>query len=468
MVKAIHFNSTIGKAGFFALVYFFAALAALVLTKGASGIASVWPASGIMLAGSLLLKKPERTLLFAGGFVGSLIANMTIGASLWVAFAFSVANIVEVIAAHALISRFCDKSRHIAAPKNIGCAAVSAVLAALVSALTATILSFNFSGEFFLSWSTTVFFGMTTIAPAILFLVSDRARLTIENQPQFVTILAGVTAASGCAFFYGGQPILWIPMAASGYATYRLGLSGAAISLLILALASAVFSVTDTNIALGGPFMGERTLFLQVYLMGVLASILPIATLLEDHRATVLALNRSREKAELNAILFRSASEKDSLTGVMNRSKILGDLEAAIEEATEDETPLSVLMIDVDHFKQINDRFGHAAGDRALTIVAQTIASVAPQDTEIGRIGGEEFLQILRGYSLVEAAILAENIREKIKNVDWDTQEIAPITLSIGIATYTQGMSRRSLLASADDQLYRAKNSGRDQIRAAA
>ena len=468
MIDATGIDSTQRLALGFVLAYFGAALSALLLTMGAAGIAAIWPASGIMLAGALVLKQKERVILYSGGFAASLVANLGIGAALWTAVGFSVANLAEVLVARFVISKFCSTSIHVAAPKNIFWAAIAAAAAAIVSAGTAAALTGNVALIFVVSWATTVFFGMTTISPAVLFVLIDWSRLSSTDKPILVLTSIIVAVVFGYAVWHADYPLLWAPLAATGYATYRLGLSGAGVSLLTLALMIATYSVVDASHDVGERFAAEKTLFLQFYLIGVLASLLPTAALLENHRTTLSDLRRSREIAENNAKLFQRASETDSLTGIPNRAKIFSYLDQSIRDVTKQHRDLSILMIDIDHFKQVNDRLGHAAGDKVLSIVAQICLSVSGEGAQVGRIGGEEFLYILKGYPIAEAEIFAERIRKELKAYDWDSEGLEPVTLSIGISGLAPGKAKALLLAEADARLYDAKNAGRDQLRAVA
>ncbi len=163
-------------------------------------------------------------------------------------------------------------------------------------------------------------------------------------------------------------------------------------------------------------------------------------------------------------------AETDPLTGVPNRRQVIEMGQRLMMRCYQDGRPYAMLLLDLDGFKQINDRHGHAAGDKALCSVAQTLRrSLRPGD-HLGRYGGEEFAVILPDTDADEAARVAERLRAAVASLepDW-APGAARVTLSGGIAFATPGRSDFSqLMVRADQALYRAKNAGRNRIEMAA
>ena len=155
----------------------------------------------------------------------------------------------------------------------------------------------------------------------------------------------------------------------------------------------------------------------------------------------------------------------DSLTGFYNRRRFRALLDEEMGDA-KTTAPLSLLLMDLDHFKQINDRHGHLVGDQVLSVVAQLIREHAPADAPLGRLGGEEFALALRGKSLGEAAALAETLRAVVGARPVDTREERLIvTVSIGVAQSGVDASTPSeLLRRADERMYKAKQGGRNRV----
>ncbi|GAC1589899.1 MAG: hypothetical protein NVS3B21_06960 [Acidimicrobiales bacterium] len=154
---------------------------------------------------------------------------------------------------------------------------------------------------------------------------------------------------------------------------------------------------------------------------------------------------------------------RDALTGLLNRGEIEDRLDQLIRAAWRHGEPLSALMVDVDHFKEINDANGHAGGDSALRTVAQRIGAAVRAEDVPGRWGGDEFVILLPHTDRAEAALVAERIRRAVNaDVVQVGNQSKAITLSIGTAT-TVDEDARTLVSHADGALYRAKAAGRDR-----
>ena len=179
------------------------------------------------------------------------------------------------------------------------------------------------------------------------------------------------------------------------------------------------------------------------------------------------ALARLIAPAFRNAVEFgaiRAESLSDPLTGLPNRRATERALTSALAVARGTEGVCAVAMLDIDHFKRINDRHGHAAGDETLRSVARTIReTLRPGDTA-GRWGGEEFLVILPETSLAEAAGVAERVRRNVESAA-HVAGIASITLSAGVSAFPETVrDQEELIASADAAMYRAKEAGRNRV----
>ena len=152
----------------------------------------------------------------------------------------------------------------------------------------------------------------------------------------------------------------------------------------------------------------------------------------------------------------------DGLTGVFNRRMLDTRLADAFELAQKFDHPLSMIMLDVDHFKKFNDDFGHVAGDEALRCVAQVIRGACRGGDVVARFGGEEFAVVCPETALDEALQLAERLRKVVKDFEMQPQRI---TCSLGVSTLTVGCrGANELIEAADSALYRAKHAGRDQV----
>jgi diguanylate cyclase (GGDEF)-like protein len=169
-----------------------------------------------------------------------------------------------------------------------------------------------------------------------------------------------------------------------------------------------------------------------------------------------------------NALLYRDALEnslRDSLTGIGNRAALELTLQRELKLAQRTQRPLSLLVADVDSFKQINDRLGHAMGDRLLVLAVELIKSALRETDQVFRYGGDEFVVILSNTGGDEAETVAERIRQAAAACELPgTAGSERITLSIGVGSSTPEDARDSLFKKADEALYQAKTSGRNRV----
>jgi len=169
-------------------------------------------------------------------------------------------------------------------------------------------------------------------------------------------------------------------------------------------------------------------------------------------------------------ILFRRVgrlSITDELTGLFNRRFLLQMLERECLRADRYGADLSLMMIDIDHFKHYNDRYGHLAGDRLLKIFAGRLQRIARKPDVVARYGGEEFVVLMPDTKLRMAVRMADRLRRDIERFpfkDGHTQPGGRLTISIGCSRFEKDRPGPWLIKSADDCLYRAKNGGRNQV----
>jgi diguanylate cyclase (GGDEF)-like protein len=164
---------------------------------------------------------------------------------------------------------------------------------------------------------------------------------------------------------------------------------------------------------------------------------------------------------------LRKLSQTDMLTGLYNRRHMVVTLESEFDRSKRTSTPFALLMIDLDHFKQVNDTYGHQQGDEVLQLVSQEIQAQLRQYDSAARFGGEEFALILPGTTLVEGTMVAERLRQILSKIQF-TGPISDlkITASIGIAAvpHIKINSTVDLIRLADDALYMAKGNGRNRV----
>jgi diguanylate cyclase (GGDEF)-like protein len=184
---------------------------------------------------------------------------------------------------------------------------------------------------------------------------------------------------------------------------------------------------------------------------------------------TALSLRTASDIMRIS--LLEQEADTDSLTGVFNRRYLDRRLNEEFANARRHGLPLAILMFDIDHFKQINDRYGHLAGDQILVALAKTVAGELREADVLTRYGGEEFLVIAPHTSLLGATNLAERIRKCIESHDFSlpnepgvTHGIR-VTISIGVASIgDRPQDKEGLVHAADENLLRAKQRGRNRV----
>lgn len=191
-------------------------------------------------------------------------------------------------------------------------------------------------------------------------------------------------------------------------------------------------------------------------------TVMELERLVLNHDSKVEELQEVQRTLEAREKDLREQSLTDHLTGVGNRRALEGRLEDEFARVQRHGGECSIAMIDLDHFKEFNDLFGHVEGDRALVSVASLLASDLRAHDFLGRYGGEEFIVILPATSLKGAMVMGERFRRTVQRASWPKH---PLTVSIGVATLDDSMNKPvDLVKKADEALYRSKHAGRNRV----
>jgi len=213
--------------------------------------------------------------------------------------------------------------------------------------------------------------------------------------------------------------------------------------------------------SIGGPNTPFLAALLDAALLAVLIAA-PVYWLVL--RPLRLEYEKRREAEQLGAELTQLAIT-DSLTRIMNRRGITVSLLDAMAQAERYDTPLSVAMGDIDHFKRVNDTHGHEAGDKVLTQIASVLSDALRMPDKVGRYGGEEFLVVFPHTTMTQAKKIAERMRGEVQktSIDLGTVKVKS-TISLGVTQFRKGEDLEQLLSRADAALYKAKTDGRNLV----
>jgi diguanylate cyclase (GGDEF)-like protein/PAS domain S-box-containing protein len=204
--------------------------------------------------------------------------------------------------------------------------------------------------------------------------------------------------------------------------------------------------------------------------VGWMAILNDITALKAAREEALLARDRALQVAAENSVLYeqmRQMALTDPLTGLSTRRHFFNLAALAFEWAVKNHQPLSAVMLDIDHFKQINDRYGHAIGDRVLERVARTCQDALRKSDAIGRYGGEEFIILLPDTGRERAIQIAERLRARIDQLNFASQNgLVGVTVSLGAAEFAgEGDRLEDMIERADRGMYAAKRAGRNQVK---
>jgi diguanylate cyclase (GGDEF)-like protein len=189
--------------------------------------------------------------------------------------------------------------------------------------------------------------------------------------------------------------------------------------------------------------------------------------LLEEAQKKLIKSNQLLEKRVMERTKeLAHMARTDALTNILNRGGLMENLSTEIERSSRYQRSLTLLMVDLDHFKYVNDNYGHPVGDTVLAEAAAILKSACRATDSLGRYGGEEFLILLPETSMSEATELAERIRSQVEQHHFcsGSPNELMLTCSIGVTSHQHKQTQSSLLKSVDDMLYNAKKSGRNKV----
>lgn len=477
--------------------HYLGAKVGVLFTAMPEGSAMLWPANSVLLTALLLLDGRGMLPLVLLALLAELLADLPLF-TLQESMLFGAVNVSEAVLAFVLLRRAGFDTRFATLADLRKFLLAGPVVAALCAALAGGWVYSHFRGgqtsylEFVRVWWFGDALGMLVFTPLLLGIAEARGH-ALERlrglQPADWAVL-GLAALALTAFVAArdatilGMPVtvsLMLPFAIAVAARFGLAVAAATAAAMSLAV---VFKTTIGHAPFRAAEAHEAVLRAQEFVLVLAVVTIGPAALLAQVRARQREVElardrledanlrleaRVREKTEqleaLNRDLSRLASV-DALTGIANRRAFLERAGKEFDNSRRYGTPLSLLMFDLDHFKSVNDRYGHPAGDLVLQQVAMAAVEALRAGDTVARYGGEEFVVLAPHTGLHDAAALAARIRRKIGRCAVAVgEDTVRVTVSIGVASRGESDENlQSLLGRADGALYRAKHAGRDRV----
>lgn len=433
-----------------------------IVTRPSGLLASFWPANPIFL-GLLLrfpsLRNPSTWLMAALGF---LLSDLLFD-PLRDAFVLSLANLISVTIGYLLLIRLPEEDLALLRPESIIYLFVGCIVSAgLVASFCCWINLWLFGGELWQGWKN--WFSselMNNLAFLPLLLSWPRGRWHIEeffirsnNKQNIFFSLAALVLSVILSIVIGGPGIVAFPLPALLWCALNMNVFTMSI---INMLVSAVLLVSLGLQWIDPASVGSYETIMLSFRFGItLMTMGPIA----------VASNTVANHKQLNRLYYTAT--RDTLTGALLRAEFIEQANRILQKLSAEQRSVAIMMCDLDHFKRVNDTYGHAKGDEVLVDFARTVRSGLRETDLFGRLGGEEFVILLPGVSEPNSLIVAERIRSNFERYwlsDANSEPELKVTTSIGLF-YADRVDAplQDMLFAADCALYQAKSSGRNRI----
>jgi diguanylate cyclase (GGDEF)-like protein len=433
-----------------------------------AGANTIWFANGLLLAYLLIVPRWRWPGYMAAGLGAMAVGSVLLGESWQTSLVFNPLNLVEVSVGASLLRRRSTEVPRFTNPRYffrfaLWCVFVGPTVAGLLLAGFSWLVWHREPVSVLLHWLASDCVGIAVTTPVFIAIFQNSLKGGVGSWRGYVSpaVLALVTVA---VFYRASAPLLFIVWPFLLIVLLRSGMGWAGIGTLYVAVVGG--SLTAHGLgplgANSGLPVAIRPLILQVFLLASLFMLYSVSVVLESHKSIERKLQDAYRAVEALAV-------KDALTGVANRRRLDEHLDSEWRRAIRDKKPLSLLFLDVDHFKTYNDAYGHLRGDDCLKQIAQTAAEVVCRAGDlVARYGGEEFAVVLPGIDAQSAEQMAQKIGATLssRKLPHQANPLGVVTISIGCATLlpSLGESVNLLLRLADEALYRAKQTGRNRV----
>lgn len=441
-----------------------------IFSRPLSFLASVWIANAALLG--LFLRLPQFSNIggILGAFTGFMLADLFTGSPLQLTFFLTIANLLSVLVTLYLIYLFRLDYRnfnqgltflYLFLMCTFGGSLVSAVFAvSTVPYLPNTFMQPDrFWTDFWMWWSgesaNYVIFLPIFLAIPTLQIIREHWAQQKEQPFQFKTVLPLIAIGSSVivTHFFNGPGAIMFPIAALIWASLTYNLF---IITIINCIICMVLYQSLTSFYLAQSPEAYLTTTVSVRIGLCMLALGPL---------TLSIINMNRQKL-YHQILY--LANHDSLTTTMNRRYFFEESEKTVQSVRQTARSVTILLLDIDHFKKINDQYGHHAGDIVLQQFTQIIAENLRQSDLFGRLGGEEFAILLKNLSLTESIQIAQRLCNLVYDhpITLPNNEVLHISVSIGLSYQTcpYYIPFQQLINRADDALYEAKETGRNKL----
>jgi diguanylate cyclase (GGDEF)-like protein len=452
--------------------------------RGAGHVPAVWWANAVLLAIVLLSRRSRRWPLLAAGYCGNVLAHFIMHDPSSQVILLSLIDVSEstfaVIAVQWWPALKPERGESVVDFTDRGNllrfvffgVLLGPLLAACTAAMVLRVLvNANFITAF--RWFPPSALGMAIVTPLLLGLSSRETVALFAPQRVAKTLLyLGLLAITTLGIFSRGNfPLLFLLFPPLMLLVVELGVGGGALGSCVVAAIGSIYTVAGHGVMahVQGATLEDRILILQMFLATAVLSADVVGLVLGDLKRSALIEEEARLGLKDALETLEGVARVDATTRIANRRRLDEALEEAWRRAIREGSSLSFVLMDVDHFKNYNDLYGHLAGDECLRAVAEIAASVLRRPSDlIARFGGEEFAILLPQTDETGAAQLAEQIRLAIRSagIEHGSATSSVLTVSLGCGAVIPGQSDdlSSLLVAADRALYQAKHDGRDRV----
>ncbi len=437
-----------------------------ILTRPIGFFATLWPANAVLLG--LFVIRPS--LAGPWGWVAAVLAYLAAGhvsgdaplLNLWL----TAANLAGIVAGFILLRRLDAEDRALQRPSSVLRMLLVCIVAAVAAAIAGCGLGLLVPSSLprvgFAYWFTTELANYVVILPVLLTLPEIPARGVMLDRlarfrPSLATIMPVVALGLSVvgSIVIGGPGAIAFPVPALLWCSLTYGLFPVTLLVLLSSLAMLGAETADLFRFVHVEDLIDSATSFRLGLTLLALGPLTVATITAVHRKLMLRLDR--------------AVRMDGLTDILARRAYLDQSAALLSRPRPGFwSGVAVLMIDVDHFKQVNDRYGHASGDAVLVAVTDAISGQLRRNDLFGRIGGEEFAITLPDIASADAVTLAERLRHAVERLSVKVGEGQPIRVSVSIGVVHRSRPPAGglieLLPLADAALYEAKATGRNRI----